>query len=81
MNTKWLKFMNSKIKGGAVRSFVLTPVTGALDSFTFIDSYPNFEAWAMGQAALATPDGAAINAEFDTINKCASSNLHTSTES
>lgn len=81
MNAKWLKYVKTKVTGGDVRSFVLTPATGNLGEFMFIDSYPNFEAWAQQHAAMATPDGVALEAEFNGVNTCASSNLVSSTES
>ena len=81
MNAKWLKFVNSKVKGGDIRSFVLTPVVGELGKFMFIDSYPSVESWAAQVTALATPEGVALEAEFNTVNTCTSSSESSSTES
>lgn len=81
MNVTWLKFVNSKVKGGDVRSFVLTPVVGKLGRFMFIDSYPNVEAWAAQVTALATPEGVALEAQFNAVSTCTSSSLSSSIES
>jgi hypothetical protein len=80
-NGKWLKFVNSKVTGGGIRSFVVMPVTGDLGPFTFIDSYPGFEAWAAERAAMATPEGIAVESELDAASKCTASSLSISTES
>ena len=81
VDTKWVKFINGKVKGGDIHSSVATPVTGALDHFMFIDSYPSIEAWAAQQTAMLTPEGVALNAEFDAVTKCTAGNLYSSTAS
>ncbi len=80
-NGKWVKFVNSKVKGGDIRSFVVSAVTGDLGQFMYIDSYPSFEAWTSQRAAMLTPEGVAIEADLDSVSKCTSSSLHSSTES
>ena len=80
-NGKWVKFVNSKVKGGDVRSFVVSAVTGDLGQFMYMDSYPSFEAWASQRAAMLTPEGIAVEADLDSVSTCTSSSLHTSTES
>jgi|WetSurMetagenome_2_1015567.scaffolds.fasta_scaffold1281983_1 hypothetical protein len=81
VDTKWLKFVNSKVKGGDIHSSVASPVTGSLDHFMFIDSFPSIEAWAAQQTVMATPEGAALNAEFDAVTKCTAGNLYSSNAS
>jgi hypothetical protein len=81
MNARWVKFVNSKVKGGDIRSYVLTPVVGDLGQFMFVDSYPSIESWSAQVAAMATPDGMALEAEFNAVSKCAESSLSSSTES
>ena len=81
VDTKWLKFVNSKVKGGDIHSSIASPVTGSLDHFMFIDSFPSIEAWAAQQTVMATPEGVALNAEFDAVTKCSAGNLYSSKES
>ena len=81
MNSKWVKFVNSKVKGGDVRSSMIRPVTGDLGQIMLLDSYPSMEAWAAQQSAMSTPEGGALEAEFDAVTKCTSANLYTSSES
>ena len=81
VDTKWVKFVNSKVKGGDIHSSTASPVTGTLDHFMFIDSFPSIEAWAAQQTVMATPEGVALNAEFDAVTKCTAGNLYTSTAS
>lgn len=81
VDTKWVKFVNSKVKGGDIHSSIATPVTGTLDHFMFIDSFPSVEAWAAQQTVMATPEGVALNAEFEAVTKCTAGNLYSSTAS
>ena len=81
VDTKWVKFINSKVKGGDIHSSIAVPVTGTLDHFMFIDSFPSIEAWAAQQTAMATPEGLALLAEFDAVSKCTAGNLYSSTAS
>jgi hypothetical protein len=81
VDTKWVKFINSKVKGGDIHSSVATPVTGELNHFMFIDSFPSIEAWAAQQTAMETPEGLALLAEFDAVSKCTVGNLYSSTAS
>jgi len=81
MNSKWLKFVNGKVEGGGVRSSVLAPITGNLGEIMFVDSYPSLDVWTQGQAAMGTPEGVTLEAEFNTVSTCASNHLLTSTES
>jgi len=81
VDTKWVKFVNSKVKGGDIHSSIALPVTGSLDHFLFIDSFPSVEAWATQQTLMATPEGVALNAQFDAVSKCTAGNLYSSTAS
>jgi hypothetical protein len=81
VDTKWVKFINSKVKGGDIHSSIAVPVSGELNFFMFIDSFPSIEAWAAQQTAMATPEGLALLAEFDAVSKCTVANLYSSTAS
>jgi hypothetical protein len=81
VDTKWVKFINGKVKGGDIHSAIASPVTGSLDHFMFIDSYPSIETWAAQQTVMATPEGIALLAEFDAVSKCSAGNLYSSKES
>ena len=83
VDSKWVKFINGKVKGGDIHSSVVTPITGNgnLDQFMFLDSYPSIETWAAQQTVMATPEGVALLAEFDAVSKCSAGNLYSSKES
>lgn len=83
VDSKWVKFVNDKVKGGDIHSSIVTPITGSgnLDQFMFLDSFPSIEAWAAQQTVMATPAGVALNAEFDAVTKCSAGNLYSSKES
>jgi hypothetical protein len=82
VDSKWVKFINGKVKGGGIHSSVVTPITGGnLDQFMFLDSFPSIETWAAHQTVMATPEGVALLAEFDAVSKCSAGNLYSSKES
>ena len=74
-NHNWLQFVNSRIKGGGVRSFVLSSVVGPLEGFVFADSYPSMEAWVAAKAALKTPEGKSVDGALNEVVECASNSL------
>lgn len=81
VNSKWVAMMNAKIEGGDVRSYILTPVVGELGGFTYVDSFPSLEAWQAVRAFMASDEGKALEAEFETVSECSSNGLHESTQS
>jgi len=80
VNTAWQTFMNSKVQGAGVRSSVMTSLVGDLTSFLAADSYPSMASWVEAQAALKTPEGKAVEAEWNSVAPCTSSALYESTE-
>ena len=79
VNAKWVKFINKKVKGGAIDSRSVTPVVGEFGSFFFVDSFPNLGSWADGKEAMQTEEGEKLNAEFDALTECGSNSLYNST--
>jgi hypothetical protein len=57
LNHKWLEFVNSQVKGGGVRSFMLLNVVGAGEGFDFADSYPSMEALGCGKGGAQDKGG------------------------
>jgi hypothetical protein len=80
-NTAWRTFMNGKVKGGDIQSFVLTSVVGGAPGFMFVDSYPSLAVWAEVKAILKTPEGQVVDAPILATTDCPSNTLHESTES
>lgn len=80
-NGKWLKFVNGKVKGGGVRSFVLTNIVGAPQGFRFADSYPDLNAWTATKAALETDEGKAVESQIEAVADCTSNMLSRMQES
>ena len=80
-NANWVKFMNGKVAGGDIQSFVMTSVVGNSSGFTFADSFPSLAAWTAAKAAVKTPEGQAVEAGLATVSKCTSNTLHESTAS
>ena len=79
-NSAWLKFMNGKVQGGGIQSFVVTPVVGNSGGFMFVDSFPSMAAWMETKAILKTPEGQAVEAPIVATSDCQSNSLHESTE-
>ena len=80
-NRKWVDFMNQRVKGGGVRSYVLTNVVGQPTGFRFADSYPDMAAWSAVKALLQTPEGKSIDAGVTAVSDCTSNSLSEVTES
>lgn len=80
-NSKWVKLMNENIEGGDIHSYVLTPIVGNTETFSYADSYPSMEAWAASKEVTKTEAGQAIEKELNAVAKCTSNTLHESTES
>jgi hypothetical protein len=81
VNKKWLAYVNGKVQGGGIESFVMTSIVGNPAAFHFADSYPDMAAWSAAKAAMKSPEGAALDAEFNAVNTCSSNSLHDSESS
>ena len=81
LNDKWVKFMNTHVKGGGINSYDLEPRVGNQDGFLFVDVYPNMQAWAAGENAMdKNKEGKALQKEFKSLVKCSSNSLYSSTK-
>jgi hypothetical protein len=74
-NGKWLKFVNSKVKGGGITSSVGTAVVGNFETFIFVDTYPSLSAWAATQELLDSDAGDEIDGLFEDLTDCSKNSL------
>ena len=74
-NSKWLKFVNSKVKGGGITSKVGTAVVGNFETFIFVDTYPSLSAWAATQELLDSDAGDEIDGLFEDLTDCSKNSL------
>lgn len=75
VNSKWLAWINSHVKGGGIKSSVGTAVVGDTESFIFVDSYPGLSAWAAAKEALSSDEGRAVEAQFNDVANCSQNRL------
>ena len=82
-NSQWVVFINANVKDGDIRSYVMTPQVGNIEtgSFMYIDSYPSLESWAAGDKAMAMTSGKAIIDALQAVAECSKSSLHKSKQS
>ncbi len=74
-NSKWLKFVNSKVKGGGITSSVGTAVVGNFETFIFVDTYPSLSAWAATQELLDSDAGDEVDGLFEDLTDCSKNRL------
>jgi len=74
-NSKWLKFVNSKVKGGGITSAIGTAVVGDNEVFIFVDTYPSLSTWAAAQELLDSDAADEIDGIFEDLNECSKNSL------
>ena len=74
-NSKWLKFVNSKVKGGGITSAIGTAVVGDNEVFIFVDTYPSLSAWAATQELLDSDAGDEVDGLFEDLTDCSKNSL------
>ncbi|HSM31720.1 MAG TPA: hypothetical protein VK854_13560 [Woeseiaceae bacterium] len=74
-NSKWLKFVNSKVAGGGITSSVGTAVVGNFETFIFVDTYPSLTSWAATQELLDSDAGDEIDGLFEDLTDCSKNSL------
>ena len=74
-NSKWLKFVNSKVKGGGITSAIGTAVVGDNEVFIFVDTYPSLSTWAAAQELLDSDAADEIDGIFEDLNDCSKNSL------
>ena len=74
-NSKWLKFVNSKIKGGGITSSIGTAVVGNFETFIFVDTYPSLSTWAATQELLDSDAGDEVDGIFEDLSDCSKNTL------
>ena len=67
-NSKWLKFVNSKVEGGGITSAIGTAVVGDNEVFIFVDTYPSLSTWAAAQELLDSDAADEIDGIFEDLN-------------
>ncbi len=80
-NGAWVKFVNAKVEGGDIHSYVATNIVGNPTEFLYVDSFPNMKAWTDTKAELQTDEGQAIEAPLNEVATCSSNSLYLLTES
>ena len=74
-NSKWLKFVNSRVEGGGISSSVGTAVVGDFDMFIFVDRYPSLSSWAATQELLDSDAGDEVDDLFEDLADCSKNRL------
>ena len=74
-NSKWLKFVNSKVEGGGITSAIGTAVVGDNEVFIFVDTYPSLSTWAAAQELLDSDAAGEIDGIFEDLNDCSKNSL------
>ena len=74
-NSKWLKFVNSKVEGGGITSAIGTAVVGDNEVFIFVDTYPSLSTWAAAQELLDSDAADEIDGIFEDLNDCSKNSL------
>ena len=81
LNHKWVKYVNTAVKGGDIQSYVATAIIGNLGTFIFVDSFPNMNSWTAKEAAMKTDEGKKIDDGFAELGDCQSNSLYSVEES
>ncbi|TRX56592.1 hypothetical protein [Thalassomonas sp. M1454] len=81
LNSKWVAYVNKAVKGGDIRSYVVTPIVGNLGTFVFVDSFPNMESWAAKKAVMETDEGKKIDESFADVSECQKNSLYSAEQS
>ncbi len=71
-NSKWLAYVHENVSED-IASSVITPVVGDLDSFVFVDTYPDLDTWAKTKTRLQDGDTEEL---FEGVSDCSESSLH-----
>ena len=71
-NSKWLAIVRENVSED-ITSSVVTPVVGDLNSFVFIDTYPDLDTWAKTKTRLQDGDTEEF---FEGVNECSENSLH-----
>ena len=68
-NSKWLAYVHENVSED-IASSVITPVVGDLDSFVFVDTYPDLDTWAKTKTRLQDGD---TDEFFEGVSDCSES--------
>lgn len=79
-NSKWVKFVNAKVEGGDIHSYVATSIVGDATQFLYVDSFPDMKAWTAVKALMATDEGQALESALNEVATCSSNRLWSTTE-
>jgi hypothetical protein len=74
-NSKWLKWINAHVEGGGITSSVGTAVVGNIETFIFVDTYPNLATWAAAKDVLDSDEGEEIEDLFEDVSECSENRL------
>jgi hypothetical protein len=75
-----VKFVNAKVEGGDIHSYVSTSIVGDTTQFLYVDSFPSMNAWIAVKALMETDEGQVIEAALNEIATCTSNRLYSVTE-
>ncbi len=74
-NSKWLKWINAHVEGGGITSSIGTAVVGNIETFIFVDTYPNLATWAAAKDVLDSDEGDEIEDLFEDVSECSENRL------
>jgi hypothetical protein len=74
-NRKWLKWINAHVEGGGITSSIGTAVVGNIETFIFVDTYPNLATWAAAKDVLDSDEGDEIEDLFEDVSECSENRL------
>ncbi len=80
INAGWVKYVNKNVEGGNISSRTVTPLVGDMESFFFVDSFPNLGSWADTKEVMRSGEGQKIEAALEEVAACTSNRLYGSTQ-
>lgn len=75
VNGKWLKWINANVKSSGIESAVGTAVVGNVESFIFVDTYPDLATWAAAKDMLDSDAGDELDELFEGLSECSENRL------
>ena len=74
INVKWLAWVRKNVNEN-IQSALGTAVVGNLDTFMFMDTYPDVGVWAAARTALDSPAGNELDDMFEAVSDCSKNSL------
>ncbi len=74
VNSEWLKWVRKNVNEN-ITSSMGTAIVGSLDTFLFVDTYPDLATWAAAQTALDSDAASELDDMFDEVMECSENRL------